>query len=198
MKKMGAWIVVIMFLFLITVVGKDIFNEEKLKADYYELIVAVSELFKDHAQEEEYFYNRSYSNQEAIAKLLNGKVTENGFFLVVETLFEEYDDLFVYKPKYQDYISDTRDFRYPQRETSFYETVRNTLLNPAIGLIPFNELDIEREKNRITIAAQEIKVRFYGDEERLAEYHQYARFGFPPKDYISFTLSFILKMGSTY
>lgn len=194
MRKLGIWIAVILVLLLIGVAGNNIVYKDELKGDYYGFIVTISELFKNHAQEEEYFYNRSYSKEEEIAALLDGKVTEAGFNLVVHSLFDELNDLYVYKPHYQEYISDTRDFSYKQKDTNFYGTVRNTILNPALGLIPFEDLKITKEKNRVTIKGQEIRVKFYEDNDSLLE-HRYSRFGFPPEDQISFSLVFVYESG---
>ncbi|QOY38054.1 hypothetical protein AWH56_011100 [Anaerobacillus isosaccharinicus] len=195
MKKIAIWVTVILLLLITTVVGKEIVNEDKLKEDYYELIIATSELFKDHTQEQGHYYNRSYSNEEQIEELLEGKVTETGYRLVIESVFEQKDDLYVYKEQYQDYISDTRDFSLKHKDTNYYKTVRDTILNPALKLIPFEKLVVVKENNLITIEGRDVKVRFYEDGDRTEEHHQYARFGFPPKDHISFTLTFVYEQG---
>ncbi|RXJ01849.1 hypothetical protein DS745_10265 [Anaerobacillus alkaliphilus] len=195
MKKIVVWIVVILLLCITTVLGKEIVYEDELKENYYELIVLVGELFKDHAQEDDYYYNRSYSKQEDMAELLGENVTDAGFSLLVDALFDELDELYVYKSRYQDYISDTRDFSKNQKATNYYDTVRNTILNPALGLIPFDNLEITREKNRVKVEGQEIKVEFYDARDYLVEHHQYARFGYPPNDEISFSLIFIYNDG---
>lgn len=195
MKKIAVWVLVIMFLFSFTVFSDHFVNKELLKEDYYELIVTVSHLFDDHTYGENYFYNRSFSREAEIAELLNNKVTPSGFELVVDTLFEEYEDHYVYKPRYQEYISDTRNFTHKEKEISYYDIVRNTILNPALRLISFEELEVAKEKNRITLEGHDIKVNFYEEEAYMQEHHQYARFGFPPKDHISFAITFVYDNG---
>ncbi len=195
LKKVVVWFVVILLLCVSTVLGKEIVYEDELKENYYEFIVLVGELFKDHAQEEEYYYNRTYSNYEDLERLFGNKVTEKGFSLVIDALFDELNERYIYKPHYQDYISDTRDFSSSQKDTTYYDTVRNTILNPALRLIPFDNLEITREKNRVKVGGQEIKVQFYDARDYLVEHHQYARFGYPPIDEISFSLTFVLDDG---
>ncbi|MFN7253354.1 MAG: hypothetical protein ACK4M9_21655 [Anaerobacillus sp.] len=195
MKKILIWAAVITLFFITTFIGTGIVNEEKLKSDYYVLIADIGELFKDHAQKEDYFYNRSYSRSEEIAQLLEGRVTDKGFHLIVQSIFDEFNELYVYKPQYQEYISDTRNFSQKQKETNYYDTVRDTILNPALGLIPFEALKITKDKNRVVITGQDVLVVFYDNREKFVEYHRYARFGFPPSDYISFSLAFIYDNG---
>jgi hypothetical protein len=195
LKKILIWAAVITVFFITTFIGTGIVNEDKLKSDYYVLIADIGELFKDHAQKEDYFYNRSYSRAEEIAQLLEGRVTDKGFHLVVQSIFDEYNEFYVYKPHYQEYISDTRNFSQKQKETNYYDTVRDTILNPALGLIPFEALKIKKDKNRVVITGQDVLVVFYDNREKFVEYHRYARFGFPPSDYISFSLAFIYENG---
>lgn len=174
----------------------NIFNKDKLKEDYYEILVTVSDLFKDHTQfEENQFYNPSYPSKEEVKDLLGDKVTDNGLELVIEGLFVEYDNLFVYKQQYQEYLSDTRDFSLKERDNKYYKTVQNTILNPALRLIPFNELEVFSEKNIVNVKGEGIEVQFYDDREKLTEYHQYARYGYPPKDYFNISLTFVAEDG---
>lgn len=191
LKRLIVWAAVVVFFITIAIVSSGTVYEDKVKEDYYELLVVISDLFKDHAQAEEEYYNQSYPTEKEIAKLLKGKVTDRGFQQVVETFFEERNDLFVYNQTYQEYLNDTLDFSNKQKEANYYRTVRNTILNPALRLITFDQLIIEQNDNKITVVAEEVEVKFYNDSDENNNHHQYARFGFPPKDIISFSLTFI-------
>lgn len=184
-----------MLFFTVAVLSNEMVNENKLKEDYYDLIVTVSELFKDHAQTGERFYNRSYQSEREVAELLDGKVTEKGFRAIVDTLFEEYDDLFVYRQPYQEYLNDALDFTLSSKRNNYYTTVRNSLLNPALKLVGFDQFEIYHEENKIFVEADKIEVNYYEQGEREAQHHQYARYGFPPSDYISVNLTFVHQDG---
>lgn len=184
-----------MLFFGIAVISNGKVDETKLKKDYYELIVTVSELFKDHSQAGEQYYNRSFQTESEIADLLDGKVTEKGLHLIVDTLFEEYDDLIVYKQPFQEYLNDTLDFTLTPTRDKYYSTVRDSILNPALKLIPFDVFEIEQQENKIVVEAEKIEVTFYEEGERQFQHHQYARYGYPPSDYISIYLTFVQNNG---
>lgn len=191
LKKIIIWVVVVVFFIAVAISSSETIYDDKVREDYYELLIVISELFKDHTQAEEQYYNHSYSNEEEIANLLNDKVTDRGFRQLVESLFEEHNELFVYKQEFQKYLKETLDFSIKQKEVNYYDTVSNTILNPALRLINFDQLRIEQSDNRITIIGEDIEVKFYDDSDERKKYHQYARFGFPSKAYISLTLTFI-------
>lgn len=196
MKKHTLWLTIVA-LFLIALTSNHVFiNKDKLKGNYYELIVAISDLFKDHTQASGRYYNQSYPSKEKVDEFLNEKVTENGFALVIDTLFDEYDDLYVYKQEYQDYLSDSFNFRDETSNNNYYNTVKDSILNPALRLINFEQLNIEKEKDKIILKGDDIKIRFYDEEERQRRYHQYARLGYPPQDSISLSLTFLYSNGN--
>lgn len=196
-KKVVLASVIIFFLMLAITSNKLlIINEDKLKSDYYELVVAISELFKDHKLKGEQYYNRSFQSKEEIADLLNDKVTDAGFNLVIDTLFEENENMYVYRQGYQEYLSDTYNFSSKSTNRSYYNTVKDSFLNPALRLINFDELDVQRFDDKIVLQGDAILVNFYNEEEREIKYHQYARYGYPPQDYISLALTFVYENGN--
>jgi hypothetical protein len=189
--KWVLWAAVITGLFSLAFLSQEMVDENKLKEDYYEVIVVVSDLFKDHTQVGEQYYNRSYHSEEEIGKLLEGRVTENGFHLVVDSFFDEYDDLFVYRQQYQEYLSDTLDFTLRSKRNNYYETVKDSILNPALRLIPFEQLEINQQENKIIVKGDNIRVKFYEERDQQSHHHQLARYGYPSSDRISLTLTFI-------
>lgn len=196
MQKLFIWFAVVTILFAIAFFSEGKVNKNELKVEYYELISTVAELFNDHSRSEGQYYNRSYRTNDEVAQLLDGRVTENGLQQIVYSLFDEYDNLFVYKKAYQEYLSDTLDFSFSENQVSYYSTVNNTILNPALTLVPFTKFEIVEQGNTVQIKANNVKVDFYERGERQSEHHQYARYGFPPSDYISATLTFIVKDGN--
>lgn len=46
--------------------------------------------------------------------------------------------------------------------------------------VPFDQLTIEKNKNKITVVAEKVEIKFYDDSDEESKHHQYARYGFPP------------------
>lgn len=193
MQKKIVWFSVIAIIIIIGMRNPDYLNEEQLSKDYYDFIDVVSDLFKNHTQTEEKYFNQSISSKDEITKLLDGKVTEDGYKEVVYGLFEKHNDLYVYKEEYQDYLRGSNRFFGSEDENTYYNTVKNSIINPALRLINFDQLNVRLEDNRVIVEGEGVPVRFYDDEQ--SEYYPYARYGYPPKDYINVSLTFIYQDG---
>lgn len=201
MKRLSILFFTVAFLTLLALKPPTVIHEQQLRTDYYEIISNVQQLFREHSMNEEgKYYNRNFQTREEVAVLLEGQVTEKGIDLIIDEVFTEVDSLLYYKENFQEYLHESRDYylHSSSMEVTYYSTVKNTILNPALRMISFDYINKVKDNDRVVLEADSIEVRFYDENEGYLEtdFHQYARYGYPAKEQISLMFSFLSKDGS--
>ncbi|WP_209125576.1 hypothetical protein [Alkalihalobacillus sp. BA299] len=157
-----------------------------------EIITTSSELFQNHSSYGDMFYNEQYHTLEEIERLLDGKVTEDGLLQMVERIFDENDNILVYKQPFQTYIKESNVYNSSINETNaYYDTVRKTILNPGLRLITEEELQFEVHDEIVIVKGENINIEFYNIEMYGGSAEQYARYGYPANDVLSVSFKFV-------
>ena len=193
MKRGLIWFALIGIFLFLSINNMTPIIEEKLKDDYYQLLLTVDKLFNDHSKINGHYYNDTYSSKSEIYSLLSEQVTGVGVEKIFDSLFIEEEELVVFNRPYQEYLSDTYNFSEKRSSVSYYEAVQNSLLNPALRLIPFKQLDTNVVDDVVIVKGENIKVTFYEDDDLISEHHQYARYGYPPSDILNVKFYFKYK-----
>lgn len=172
-------------------------NEDKLFYDLHQLLQACYSLFENHAQLDGLFFNENYTTIHEVEMLLDNKVTSAGMEKIVDMVFEERDGQLIYNDELQDYIENSNLYSQHTVDTSnYYYSIRETILNPGLQLIPAQYFVIEENGEKITVVGENVPIQFYEvEEERLAE--QYRRYGYPDNDTLTVSFEFI-KKGNNY
>ncbi|WP_078430009.1 hypothetical protein [Alkalihalobacterium alkalinitrilicum] len=180
----------IILLFLV-ISGCSSIDERGIFYQLNEIFATSSKLFQNHSPYGELFYNEQFHKVEDIERLLDGKVTENGLQYMVERIFDDNDEMLVYKEPFQMYIKESNVYQSTINVTNgYYETVRETILNPGLRLISQEELLFEEYGDRLTVTGENINIEFYNLEE-YGTADQYTRYGYPANDVLTVCFTFV-------
>ncbi|MDE5415358.1 hypothetical protein [Alkalihalobacterium chitinilyticum] len=173
--------------------GCSTFDEREIIYHLNEIFSTSSQLFQNHSPYGELFYNEQFHTFDEIKKLLDTKVTEDGLSYMVDRIFEEDDEVLVYKQPFQTYIQESNVYSSTTTNLTngYYETVRETILNPGLRLLPEDELVFEEQGDTVVVTGENVYIEFYNEEEYGGSAHQYARYGYPANDVLSVTFTFV-------
>lgn len=199
MKRLIILILTVLTLLILAIKPPNVIYQQQLKSDYYEVISAVNQLFKDHTKHEELYYNRNYQSKEEIEEFLQGKVTKNGLAQIFNEIFAEDDNIAIYNDELQQYLKTSREYyinstsKKDEDGVSYYETVRNTILNPALRMVSLQQFKTSRDGEFVDLKGENIQVTFYNEDDGLI--NKYFRYGYPPKESFHLTFSFLYREG---
>lgn len=185
--------IVSMVLVFFILSGCSTVDEREIIYHLNEIFTTSSKLFQNHSPYGERFYNEQLHTFDEIKTLLESKVTEAGLLYMVERIFEEDDEILVYKQPFQTYIEESNVYNSTINVTNgYYETVRETILNPGLRLLPEDELEFEEQGDTIVVTGENVLIEFYNEEDFGGSAHQYARYGYPASDVLSVTFIFVM------
>jgi len=169
-------------------------NEYQLMEEFFELAHAVQQLFQYHETTGTYYYNEHFQSVEDVSLLLEEKVTETGFDTIVDSIFQENDGRLIYQETYQSYLEKSnRRSGVVFHTGDYYETVRETLLNPAMLMLHPDDFVLLEDSEGIQLVAEDVRIVFYEEENR--EVVPYTRYGYPPYDVLTVEISFVFDRG---
>ncbi|WP_096436655.1 hypothetical protein [Alteribacter populi] len=167
-------------------------NDQDLYDQYIQIVSDTSELFQTHNRIEEAYFNESFGNKEAIHQHLGERMTDDGLQQLVSSLFRKEGPYLVYNDDYQIYLQEVHLTK--EDEHSYYNTVKDTLLNPGLLLIQKEDMTFSREGDKIEIQTEETPVYFFNQDDIVYD-HQFKRFGYPPVDRLTITFTFTEEEG---
>lgn len=197
--KLKLGVLYVCFFILITLLsachsGK--IDEQQVLNHYYDVITTAQQLFQNHVNDGNMYYNENIRTVEDVHELLDGKVTEEGMEQLVDRFFIEDEGKLVYRDKYQTYIEEESLYTAtPDNPSRYYESVRYTILNPGLQIVTINDVSISRNGDYIMVEGNNLPIYFY--EETTLSTEQYKRFGYPPSDRLSISFAFV-KQGDKY
>ncbi|WP_216830934.1 hypothetical protein [Alkalihalobacterium elongatum] len=179
-------------LFVLLLSGCSSIDEREIVYHLNEIFTTASKLFQNHSPYGDLFYNEQFHTFEEVKRLLDSKVTEDGLFYMIDRIFDQDEEILVYKEPFQEYIHESNVYNSTINvSNSYYETVRETILNPGLRLIPEEELQFEEHGDTIIVTGENIFIEFYDIDNYSGSSHQYARYGYPANDVLSVTFTFI-------
>ncbi|WP_156942365.1 hypothetical protein [Alkalihalobacterium bogoriense] len=171
-------------------------DEQQVLNHYYDVITTAQKLFENHVYNGSVYYNENIQTIEDVYALLGGKVTEDGMEQLVDRFFIEEEGKLVYRDKYQTYIEEESLYTAtPENPSRYYESVRQTILNPGLQIVTTQDVSITRDGEYVVLEGTDLPIYFY--EETTLSKEQYKRFGYPPSDKLSISFIFI-KQGDNY
>lgn len=200
MKKMLILLFTVAVLVALSIKPPSVIYEQQLQTDYYDMLSIVQQLFREHLiGEGNLYYNPNYQTRAEVEELLKNHATKKGANLIIDELFIEVNSLLFYNDNLQEYLNERRDYYLYSSpiEKTYYSTVKETILNPALRMISFDYMNKEKSKDKLILNGDSVAVYFYEEaaSDFETDYHQYARYGYPPSDRLSFTFSFLYKDG---
>ncbi|WP_142303637.1 hypothetical protein [Evansella halocellulosilytica] len=166
---------------------------EEVKLQYYEILDHVEGLYSNHSQLEGKYYNEEFSDKDEIKNYLSEYMTEKASYKVIDELFKE-EDRALYNESLQEYLKE-RDpvLRSGEGETSFYSTVKQTIINPGLKFVFEEDIQVEISNNEVVLEVTDAPVYFYDHAD--VNTNNYERYGYPSEDKISVKFSFVEKDG---
>lgn len=160
----------------------DSVNEEEVLTQYDDFLAHVDELFSYHVEEEGIYYNQKYHTDSAIRSLLDDYMTNEGIDRLIDTLYVQKGNRYVYQEVYQSYLKDKLDPQEPNE--TYYNVTRDTVLNPGLRFMMRDDLVIEATDDEIVLSAEKAHIQFYDQHNTYAN-DQFGRLGYPPVDHLS-------------
>jgi hypothetical protein len=159
-------------------------NETEVLSFYDEFLSQVHELFAYHTYEGDVFFNEKYHTEDAIRSLLTPYMTEEGIHQMLEELYVQEDERYVYNGEFQSYLRD-----YSRTEASYYELTRQTVFNPGLRMMT-DGLEIHELAEELEIKAEAVPVHFYQEKSSYGQ-SQFGELGYPAVDYLSLTVKMV-------
>ncbi|MFC0559524.1 hypothetical protein [Halalkalibacter alkalisediminis] len=159
-------------------------NENEILSIYDDFLHHVTELFAYHTFEEDVYFNEKYHTEESIRTLLDPFMTDDGINQMLEDLYMEEDNRFVYREDFQSYLRNSQT-----RESSYYDITRQTVFNPGLRMLR-NDLQVIEEAEHIELTAVAVPVQFYSEESTYGV-SQFGQLGYPAVDHLSLTVTMV-------
>ncbi|MDQ0257660.1 hypothetical protein J2S74_005122 [Evansella vedderi] len=176
---------ILILLTIIVYLQTDNFNENEVKAKYYEIISVVEKLYENHELVNGMYSNGDLSQIEDVRNYLEPYMTEVTVDKVINDFFHETEKRLVYASEFQEYLLQMRE---TDSDYNYYEVVKNSILNPGLKLVTAEQIYITKENDVITAQVMEESVYFY--DENIEHFH-YKRLGYPPEDIITVNFEFV-------
>ncbi|ADU31635.1 hypothetical protein [Evansella cellulosilytica] len=185
-----------LFLIILTVIvylsPKGI-NEEEVYAHIHEVVYTVEGLYGSHEKSNGKFYNSRITDIEDVKKLLGPFMNNQATNKVINEIFDLKDNQLIYNDCFQEYLIGVRENQFSSHPYGdFYAIIQNSILNPALKLLLYDELRIIEDGEYIIAKGDNMLVQFYDEDN--GSYH-YERLGYPPKEEICVEFRFIKENG---
>ncbi|WP_017726414.1 hypothetical protein [Halalkalibacterium ligniniphilum] len=194
MKTLKAWKWSIAFSCFFLLVGCSTeVNEQEIMAQYDQILIASSELFRYHVKEEDSYYNEQYQTVGEVYSLLEDIMTDEAVEQLINSIFIREDNRLFYNNHFTGYLEEANFFSIEQNDMSdFYVAVRESIVNPGLRMLHMDQLTLEQRGSTITVNGSNVPVYFY-EEDDLYSSQYYGLLGYPSQDYLTFSFSFIKK-----
>ncbi|MDT8858607.1 hypothetical protein N0O92_00095 [Alkalihalobacillus sp. MEB130] len=183
MKKKS--IAIILICFFVTGCHNETVQEEEVLSIYNEFLANVQELFAYHTYDENVYYNEKYHSKDEIRSLLGQYMTEEGMDQLLNDLYVQENERFVYQEEFQSYLkgNDHEGF-------SYYEITKKTVFNPGLRMMMGDDLHIYESDGKIRMEAERVPVQFYSEDSMYGQ-SQFGELGYPSVDYLTLDISFV-------
>ncbi|WP_026688498.1 hypothetical protein [Alteribacter aurantiacus] len=162
-------------------------SDEELYNQYMETVNEAQQLFQMHKKVGSYYSNEQFAREEDVYQALDETFTDSGVDSLLSSVFKKVEGDLVYKQKYQQYLENLHSPG--EGNITYYETVKNTLLNPGLPLIKEDDVAIYREDNKVYLAVEDASVAYYDDNSPNRNYLK--RYGYPSGDRLSIEIIFV-------
>ncbi|MCL7748898.1 hypothetical protein [Halalkalibacter alkaliphilus] len=176
-------IAILIFICLfVTACHKDDVNEDEVLSIFDEFLEHVHELFAYHTYDEQAYYNGKYHTEDEIRKFLGRFMTDAGMEQLLDDIYVQNNERYVYQEEFQSYLSN--------EDSSYYEITRQTVFNPGLRMIMGDDLQIYEAEGKIELRAEHVPIQFYA-ENSLYGHSQFGELGYPSVDYLSLYVSMV-------
>ncbi|WP_139367599.1 hypothetical protein [Bacillus alkalicellulosilyticus] len=167
-------------------------DKDELVIQYYDFIQSAQQLFGNHRFDGDEYYNHDITTIHDAKDVIGDMVTDEGLRYTVNRFYKEKDGKLVYHEKYQQFIEETELFRAtPDNPSSYYQALRNTILNPGLQFLKVDDFLISEHEGKIILEALEVPISFYHSDDD----NRYEQFGYPARDVLSVHFTFVKKQG---